>query len=77
MIHWPAAAVPNLANWAIAAAATACVIVRPGKWPEAFWAVGGALALLLAGLLPLSTALQAVLEGTDVYLFLIGMMLLS
>jgi arsenical pump membrane protein len=77
MIHWPDAALPNLAIWAIAAAATACVIVRPGRWPEAVWAVGGAFALLLCGLLPLSTALQAVLEGTDVYLFLIGMMLLS
>jgi len=77
MIHWPAAAVSNLAIWAIAAAATAAVIVRPGRWPEAVWAVGGALALLACGLLRLSTALQAVLEGLDVYLFLIGMMLLS
>ncbi|MFL6679911.1 MAG: SLC13 family permease, partial [Burkholderiaceae bacterium] len=77
MIHWPDASFPHLATWAIAALATACVIVRPGRWPEAVWAVGGALALLLCGLLPLSTALQAVLEGTDVYLFLGGMMLLS
>ena len=77
MIDWPDATISNLATWAIAALATAGVIVRPGKWPEAVWAVGGALALLLCGLLPLSTALHAVLEGTDVYLFLIGMMLLS
>ncbi|HEY9023876.1 MAG TPA: arsenic transporter [Burkholderiaceae bacterium] len=77
MIHWPAAVPSNLAIWAIAAAATACVIVRPGKWPEAVWAVGGAFALLACGLLSPSSALHAVLEGTDVYLFLIGMMLLS
>jgi len=77
MIHWPAATVSNLALWAVAALATAAVIVRPGRWPEAVWAVGGALALLLCGLLPPSTALGAVLEGTDVYLFLVGMMLLS
>ena len=77
MIHWPAASTSNLAVWAIAAAATAAVILRPGKWPEAVWALGGALALLLLGLISASTALQAVFEGLDVYLFLIGMMLLS
>jgi arsenical pump membrane protein len=77
MIHWPAAGPSHIAIWSIAAAATAAVIVRPGRWPEAVWAVAGALALLLCGLIPLSTALQAVLEGWDVYLFLTGMMLLS
>ena len=77
MIHWPAAGVPHLATWAIAAAATAAVIIRPGRWPEAVWAVAGALALLACGLVSASTALHAVFEGLDVYLFLIGMMLLS
>ncbi len=77
MIHWPAAGFSHIATWTIAAVATALVIIRPGRWPEAVWAVAGALGLLLLGLLPLSTALQAVLEGTDVYLFLTGMMLLS
>ena len=77
MIHWPAAGISHIATWTIAATATAAVIVRPGKWPEAVWAVGGALALLLCGLLSISTALQAVAEGWDVYLFLTGMMLLS
>jgi len=69
--------VPHLAVWIIAALATAGVIVRPFKWPEAVWAVGGALALLVAGLLPWSQAVGAVVKGCDVYLFLIGMMLLS
>jgi arsenical pump membrane protein len=77
MIHWPSASVPHIATWAIAALATAAVIVRPGKLPEAVWAVAGALALLVCGLLPFSTTLQAVVEGLDVYLFLTGMMLLS
>jgi len=77
MIHWPTAGFSHIATWSIAGAATAAVIVRPGRWPEAVWAVGGALALLLCGLLSLSTALQAVVEGWDVYLFLTGMMLLS
>ena len=77
MIHWPDAGISHIATWAIAAAATAAVIIRPGRWPEAVWAVAGALALLLCGLISMSTALQAVLEGLDVYLFLTGMMLLS
>ena len=77
MIHWPSAGVSHIATWCIAAAATAAVIVRPGRWPEAVWAVGGALLLLLCGLISISTALQAVVEGWDVYLFLVGMMLLS
>ena len=77
MIHWPAASFPHIATWAIAALATAGVILRPRKLPEAVWAVAGALALLVCGLLPFSTMLQAILEGLDVYLFLTGMMLLS
>ena len=77
MIHWPTAGASHLATWAIAAAATAAVILRPGRWPEAVWAVAGALALLVTGLISPSTALHAVFEGLDVYLFLVGMMLLS
>lgn len=57
--------------------ATLGVITRPFKWPEAVWAVAGALLLVALGLLPLSLAFQSVGNGTDVYLFLSGMMLLS
>ncbi len=64
-------------TWAVCAASTAAVVVRPWRWPEAVWAVLGAALLLLFGLLPASAALAAVAKGTDVYLFLIGMMLLS
>jgi len=65
------------ATWAICAAATAGVIARPFKWPEAIWAAAGAALLLLFGLMPVAPALSAVGKGLDVYLFLIGMMLLS
>jgi len=68
---------PNLAIWAIAVLATAGVLIRPFKWPEAVWAVLGAIALLVFGLLPLKDGMQALGKGLDVYLFLIGMMLLS
>jgi len=67
----------HLASWTIAAAATAGVIVRPFKLPEAVWAVAGAVLLVLLGLMPYREALMAVGKGTDVYLFLVGMMLLS
>ena len=57
--------------------ATAGVIVRPFKLPEAVWAVGGAVALVCLGLLPAGAAWRGVGRGLDVYLFLTGMMLLA
>jgi arsenical pump membrane protein len=68
---------PIFLSWGIALAATAGVILRPFRWPEAIWAVTGALMLVALRLLPAQLAWQAVGKGTDVYLFLIGMMLLS
>ncbi|HVO44696.1 MAG TPA: SLC13 family permease [Steroidobacteraceae bacterium] len=65
------------ATWAIAGAATGCVLIRPWRLPEATWAVLGALCLVLFALLPWHEALLAIGKGTDVYLFLVGMMLLS
>ncbi|MEO8713852.1 MAG: arsenic transporter [Acetobacteraceae bacterium] len=64
-------------TWAIAALATAGVIVRPWKLPEWIWAVAGAVLLVVFGLLPIGDALLGVEKGIDVYLFLIGMMLLA
>lgn len=63
--------------WGICLAATAGVIARPFRWPEAIWAVAGAALLVILGLMPVSSALGAVTKGTDVYLFVTGMMLLS
>jgi arsenical pump membrane protein len=57
--------------------ATAGVIVRPFKLPEAVWAVGGAVGLVCLGLLPAGAAWRGVGKGLDVYLFLTGMMLLA
>ena len=53
------------------------MLVRPRNWPEVYWVGGGALLLLALRLVPVKLAAVAVREGTDVYLFLIGMMLLS
>ncbi len=65
------------AIWGIAGLATAGVIVRPWRVPEFVWAVAGAALLVLAGLLSPANALAGVAKGTDVYLFLIGMMVLA
>jgi arsenical pump membrane protein len=68
---------PHVITWIIAAVATAGVIVRPYNLPEAIWAVAGAVMLVLLGLISTSDALTGVAKGTDVYLFLFGMMLLA
>lgn len=68
---------PNFATWGIAALATLGVILRPFSWPEAIWAVLGAALLVVLGLLPWQVAIDGIAKGTDVYLFLIGMMLLA
>ncbi len=64
-------------TWGIAAVATAGVILRPFAWPEFIWAGAGATLLVLLGLVSASEALGGVAKGTDVYLFLLGMMLLA
>ena len=69
--------VSQAATWSIAAFATSGVILRPWGLPEAIWAVVGAAALVVSALLPWQDALAAVSKGTDVYLFLTGMMLLA
>ncbi len=67
----------HIATWCIAALAIVGVIVRPWKLPEALWAVFAAIALMVFSLISLPDAGKAVLKGTDVYLFLTGMMLLA
>jgi arsenical pump membrane protein len=53
------------------------MLVRPRGVPEVYWIGSGVLLLLLFRLVPLRLAGSAIAEGVDVYLFLIGMMLLS
>ncbi len=68
---------PHLITWTVAALATAGVVVRPFNLPEAIWAVAGAVVLVVLGLISIPDALTGVAKGTDVYLFLFGMMLLA
>ncbi|MGB3864704.1 MAG: arsenic transporter, partial [Xanthobacteraceae bacterium] len=67
----------TLLTLSIAAIATLGVIARPWAIPEYVWACLGALLLLAFGFLPWRDALAAAAKGTDVYLFLVGMMLLA
>jgi arsenical pump membrane protein len=53
------------------------MLMRPRGIREVWWISGGALLLVGLRLVPLKLAGQAVARGSDVYLFLIGMMLLS
>ena len=68
---------PPLLIWIIAAGTIAGILFRPREWPEAVWAVLGALLLIACRLISLASAATAVFKGTDVYLFLTGMMLLA
>jgi len=61
----------------IVAVSILLMLVRPRNIPEVYWVSGGAVLLLVLGLIPPRAALRAVGKGSDVYLFLTGMMLLS
>lgn len=67
----------HVATWSIAFLSIAGVIIRPFKVPEAVWAVGGAILLLVCRLISPAEGITGVSRGTDVYLFLTGMMLLA
>jgi len=67
----------SIATWAIVALATLAVLLRPARTPQWLLAGAGAALLVVLGLLPVKSALAGVARGTDVYLFLLGMMLLA
>jgi arsenical pump membrane protein len=64
-------------TWSIAGLTALGVVTRPFRWPEAIWAVLGAALLLAFRLIGPADVWAGVSKGFDVYLFLIGMMLLS
>lgn len=67
----------HLLAWGIALLAAIGIVTRPFRWPELVWAVAAAALIVLLGLLPAADAARALLAGMNVYLFLIGMMLLA
>ena len=63
--------------WILSLSSILLMLLRPRGIAEAWWIGGGALLLVLTRLLPIAGAMHAIREGLDVYLFLIGMMLLA
>ncbi len=63
--------------WIITALTVLLILVRPKQIPEAVWAASGALLLVIFRLISPAAALSAAKRGTDVYLFLTGMMVLA
>ena len=63
--------------WLISIISIGGVILRPFKIQEAVWAVGGAILLVMTQLISPGEAWSGIDKGTDVYLFLFGMMLLA
>ena len=61
----------------IVAVSILLMLIRPKGIAEAYWVGGGVLLLAALRLVPLALVAHAVAKGSDVYLFLIGMMLLS
>ncbi|MGC1870625.1 MAG: arsenic transporter [Acidobacteriaceae bacterium] len=77
MPHHPAQIAIWISTWLLSGLVFLLILWRPRRIPEYVWAVAGALLLVLFRLLPLRAAWSAVRSGTDVYLFLAGMMLLA
>ncbi len=71
------AQVSTVLIWIISLASILCMLLRPRRIAEAYWACGGGILLILTRLIPLPQAAHAVYEGLDVYLFLTGMMILA
>ena len=63
--------------WILSLSSILLMLLRPRGIAEAWWIGTGALLLMLTRLLPIAGAVHAIREGLDVYLFLIGMMLLA
>ena len=77
MPHHPLQLAIWISTWLLCGLVFFLILWRPRRIPEYVWAVGGAVLLVLFRLLPLRAAWSAVRSGTDVYLFLAGMMLLA
>ena len=70
-------ALAQTATWVLCVTVFLLILWRPRNIPEYVWAMAGAILLVLFRLLSPGAAWYAVRAGTDVYLFLAGMMLLA
>src|SRR5436305_7198248 len=72
LVYWH-----SVVTWLISLASIALILTRPKGMPEAWWAMLGSSVLVLCRLISPRSAVLAVEKGADVYLFLIGMMIMS
>jgi arsenical pump membrane protein len=68
---------PDVTIWSAAGFAILGIVIRPFAWTEAVWPVAAVVLLLLVGAITPAVARIGAGKGTDVYLFLTGMMLLA
>jgi arsenical pump membrane protein len=68
---------PQIATWIVCVPVFLLILWRPRHVPEYVWALAGAVLLVVFRLLTPQAAWKAVRAGTDVYLFLAGMMLMA
>jgi arsenical pump membrane protein len=68
---------PRVLVWIVAAATILLILIRPKRIVEATWACAGAALMVALKLLSPREAIAAAARGTDVYLFLTGMMILA
>lgn len=81
MIASAAYGLPPTASMAVAgvifAATLTLIMLRPRQLNEAFSAIGGAIAMLLAGIISPLQAFKTLLSDWNIFLFFLGMMTLS
>lgn len=63
--------------WIVSLATIACMLLHPWRLREAVWVSAGAILLIVLRLITPDFALSAAARGINVYLFLMGMMLLA
>ncbi|MGH7706381.1 MAG: SLC13 family permease [Vulcanimicrobiaceae bacterium] len=69
--------IAHAVTWIVCGLTIVGVVTRPWRVAEAIWASAGAGALVALGLISVPGAFDAIKQGFDVYLFLVGMMLLA
>ncbi|WP_336760971.1 SLC13 family permease [Asaia sp. VD9] len=67
----------NFLLWSLCLLAVAGLLLRPWQLPEALWTGIAALLVVVLGLESWGAAWHAIVSGREVYLFLLGMMILS
>lgn len=65
------------AIWIISLVSIVLMLIRPRNIPEVWWIGAGTASLVVFGLMPPEMAVHAMAKGSDVYFFLVGMMLLA